>query len=464
LQSIEDAIDSLISPDSLRRELFGHERLVSTLYKAIKPDPAALEFFNIVICLSTLVEAIRVRLNPNPPDISKIMGSISDILDESITGLAIRKEGPAALDLSKINFQALSEKFKESKHKNTDLESLKAAIHAKLEKLIQVNKTRADFSEKFEELIESYNTGSRTIEEIFAELLNFTNTLNAEEERHVRENMSEEELVIFDILNMEFRYLNPLTFEEMINNWESECTKMRCNFMSVEYPEFTQPGGYQLAINAKPLFIKKALELCMPLGVLYIDGDMYVRKYPNIFDMPDVDFMARGWWIDPRSSYKMDESIMYDPYTFETSGGTMFFSQSSESKFLIQKWVSESSKTYNKGKADDRILSLVFNTNDNASATPMMILNTSGNLGFGTAATSYKLFVKSAPSRPKLFFNSKIPIFLSNILKSSVICFLLSFASLEFVIMFSSDFIPDLICCSCSFRFSISRFLASAAL
>jgi len=200
LQSIEDAIDSLISPESLRRQLFGHERLVSTLYKAIKPDPAALEFFNIVVCLSTLVEAIRVKLNPNPPDISKIMGGISDILDESITGLAIRKEGPAALDLSKINFQALAKKFKESKHKNTDLESLKAAIHSKLEKLIQANKTRADFSEKFEELIESYNTGSRTIEEIFAELLNFTNTLNAEEERHVRENMSEEELVIFDIL------------------------------------------------------------------------------------------------------------------------------------------------------------------------------------------------------------------------------------------------------------------------
>lgn len=200
LQSIEDAIDVLISPESLRRQLFGHERLVSTLYKAIKPDPAALEFFNIVVCLSTLVEAIRVRLNPNPPDISRIMGGISDILDESITGLAIRKEGPAALDLSKINFQALAQKFKESKHKNTDLESLKAAIHSKLEKLIQANKTRADFSEKFEELIESYNTGSRTIEEIFAELLNFTNTLNAEEERHVRENMSEEELVIFDIL------------------------------------------------------------------------------------------------------------------------------------------------------------------------------------------------------------------------------------------------------------------------
>jgi hypothetical protein len=168
---------------------------------------------------------------------------------------------------------------------------------------------------------------------------------------------------INDILNMECRYLNPLTFEEMINGWELECRKIGCNFMSVEYPEFAQPGGYQLAINAKPLFIQKALELCAPQGVLYIDGDMYVRKYPNVFDIQDIDFMARGWWIDPRASCQMEESIMYDPYTFETSGGTMFFSQSKEANFLIKKWISESSKPYNKGKADDRILSLVFNTN-----------------------------------------------------------------------------------------------------
>ncbi len=47
----------------------------------------------------------------------------------------------------------LRSRFKESKHKNTDLEVLKAAIRAQLEKLIRLNKTRADFAEKFEELI-----------------------------------------------------------------------------------------------------------------------------------------------------------------------------------------------------------------------------------------------------------------------------------------------------------------------
>ena len=77
---------------------------------------------------------------------------------------------------------------------------LKAAIRAKLEKLVALNRTRADFSEKFEELIESYNAGSRTIEALYQELLNLSNSLSTEEQRHVRENLTEEELVIFDIL------------------------------------------------------------------------------------------------------------------------------------------------------------------------------------------------------------------------------------------------------------------------
>jgi type I restriction enzyme R subunit len=77
---------------------------------------------------------------------------------------------------------------------------LKAAIFAKLEKLIRLNRTRADFAEKFEALIESYNNGSRNIEQLFEELLKLSMSLDAEQERHVREHLSEEELVIFDIL------------------------------------------------------------------------------------------------------------------------------------------------------------------------------------------------------------------------------------------------------------------------
>lgn len=200
LSRIEDGVNALISPDALRQDFFGHERLVSTLYKAVKPDPIALSFTSRVACLATLAGAIREKLNPNPPDISTVMGDINSLLDQSIVGHKVREPSVPALDLSKINFEALAQRFEKSKHKNSDLEVLKAAIRAKLEKLIQLNRTRADFAKKFEQLIQNYNSGSATIEALYNELIALSNSLNEEEQRHVRENMTEEELVIFDIL------------------------------------------------------------------------------------------------------------------------------------------------------------------------------------------------------------------------------------------------------------------------
>jgi type I restriction enzyme R subunit len=200
LQRIDDAVNALISPDPLRREFFGHERLVSTLYGAVKPDPAALEFAGRVASITAIADAIRTKLNPNPADITEVMGDIGKLLDASITGVDMPAKPVPVMDLSKIDFEALRSRFKESKHKNTDLEVLKAAIRAQLEKLISLNKTRADFAEKFEELIENYNQGSQSIEGLFEELLKLSRNLNLEQERHVRENMTEEELVIFDIL------------------------------------------------------------------------------------------------------------------------------------------------------------------------------------------------------------------------------------------------------------------------
>ena len=66
--------------------------------------------------------------------------------------------------------------------------------------MVQLNRTRADYLEKFQELIDSYNGGSRNIEEFFRELIALSKILTEEQTRHVREHLSEEELTIFDIL------------------------------------------------------------------------------------------------------------------------------------------------------------------------------------------------------------------------------------------------------------------------
>ncbi|MDA3924097.1 MAG: type I restriction endonuclease subunit R, partial [Kiritimatiellae bacterium] len=200
LQMINDAMNALIAPDDVRKEFLAHERLVSTLYKAVKPDPAALEFSPRTACLTTIADAIRATINPGPVDISKVMGEVQEVLDNSITDVDMPDNPVPLINLSKIDFEKLRSRFKKSKHKSTDLERLKAAIRAQLEKLIRFNKTRTDYLEKFEEMVESYNNGSRNIEQILEDLLRFAENLSEEQQRHVREHLSEEELTVFDIL------------------------------------------------------------------------------------------------------------------------------------------------------------------------------------------------------------------------------------------------------------------------
>lgn len=271
LAAVENAVNELISPDTLRREFFGHDRFVGTLYSAVKPDPAAIEFSVRVSGIATLAAAIRAKLCPDPPDIATILGQITGLLDDSITGLSIREGGPPAIDLSKINFEALAQRFKESKHKNTDLEALKAAIAAKLEQLVRLNRTRTDFAEKFEELIESYNNGSRNIEQLFEELLKLSNSLDDEQERHVRENLTEEELVIFDILTRPAPELSSAERDEvkkvakvllsklkklLVLNWRQKAAARSKLKLAIEDTLDTLPAAYD-----RPMFAQKCSAL-----------------------------------------------------------------------------------------------------------------------------------------------------------------------------------------------------------
>ncbi len=202
---IGDAVNAVISPDPLRKEFLAHERLVRTLFRAVKPDPTVLEFVSRVSCIAIIADEIRLRTGSgNAADISGVLSQVNQLLDESIAadGFRIRegKDGQAIIDLAKIDFDALAKRFAKSNKKNVDLEQLKAAIRAQLDKLIRLNRTRADYLAKFEELIESYNAGSRNIQELFEELLGFARALTQEEQRHLRENLSEDELTVFDIL------------------------------------------------------------------------------------------------------------------------------------------------------------------------------------------------------------------------------------------------------------------------
>jgi type I restriction enzyme, R subunit len=200
LTLVGQATNALLAPDERRKAFLAQARLAERLYAAIKPHKRASEFAARMATVTAIAENIREATAPEKTDITEVLRRIGEVLDRSIEGAAIAPGGPPPIDLSRIDFKALAAKFKESKTKNLDLERLKAAIRAQLDRLIAANDTRVSLREKFEALIEAYNAGSTRIEQLFQELLDLSRTLSEEETRHVREQLTEDELCVFDLL------------------------------------------------------------------------------------------------------------------------------------------------------------------------------------------------------------------------------------------------------------------------
>jgi type I restriction enzyme R subunit len=290
---IGEGVEKLITPDPLRKEFLGHVRLVRTLFQAVKPDPAAVQFLSIVSCLTMIADAINERTGEGHPDIKGVMSEVSTLLDRSIAadGFTIRHtNNQAVVDLSKIDFEALAKRFAQSKTKNIELEQLKAAIRRQLERMITVNRTRADYLSKFEELIEQYNNGSRNIEELLSELLTLTRTLDDEEQRHVRENLSEEELVIFDILT---RPGPELTTEER-NEIKRVARELLQKVKTLLVINWRQKSTARSQVK---LAIEDALDAGLPLAYSL---DLYKQKCAVVFEHVYESFpdQARGQTID----------------------------------------------------------------------------------------------------------------------------------------------------------------------
>jgi len=205
-QAVEDGANRLLAPEAVKRDFLSRARLVDALHGAVKPDPVAVEF--VVRCGSIRALADYIRNRGDPPDIAHVMLGIQELLDRSIgaepfkikDSSANKASGVQGIDLSTIDFEKLAKRFEKKKPTSSDLERLKAAVKAQLEHMVRLNRTRADYLEKFEALIEAYNSGSRNIDEIFKDLVALSRVLTDEQERHVREQLSEEELTVFDIL------------------------------------------------------------------------------------------------------------------------------------------------------------------------------------------------------------------------------------------------------------------------
>jgi type I restriction enzyme R subunit len=194
-----DAVEAILLNDDSKRTYFSLAGNITRLYKAILPDPNANEFTATEALFSRLTQEIRSEV-PDV-DISEVKAQVEELLDDSIVAgqFIIPDSQGQYIDLSQLNFEALKARFATG-YQRTEAEKLKGTLNRKLQSMVSLNKSRTNYLEKFQQMIEDYNAGSRNVELFFNDLLTFAQDLEVEDKRAITENLTEEELAIFDLL------------------------------------------------------------------------------------------------------------------------------------------------------------------------------------------------------------------------------------------------------------------------
>lgn len=196
---LNDAREALIANDESKRKFLSLADQVVRRHKALLPHEAANEYLPDRALFEAIADKIRSLMKE--ADISGVVEAVESLLDESIAaeGYIIHEPTEAPLDLSRVNFEALRASFQEGR-KRTEAERLRGAVSSKLKRMVRLNKTRINYMEKFQRMIDDYNSGAANVDQFYENLVQFTSDIDEETKRTIAEQLTEEELAIFDLL------------------------------------------------------------------------------------------------------------------------------------------------------------------------------------------------------------------------------------------------------------------------
>jgi type I restriction enzyme R subunit len=291
--------DTLLTNDEWRKGFNVYENTISSLYEACKPEimgrgkysrvreVAAFQYLRGVI--DSLIEQ---------KDIDAISLKIAELLDESVVvndaeaftarqysaEYQIIQKGKT-WDLSKINFDKLREEFKQATYKHIEIADLRAFLQHKLELMLQQNATRTDFAQRLQQIIDAYNTGGSATENYYEDLMKFTEDLRAEDERHIREGLSEDELEVFDLLKKD-----KMTQEE--TQKVRLAAKSLLHRLLEEHPKVLVQDWYKDTQTQKQVrsAVEKVLDSNLPESY---DRVLFREKCDNVFYLM-LDYASHG--------------------------------------------------------------------------------------------------------------------------------------------------------------------------
>ncbi|ANV92054.1 type I restriction endonuclease subunit R [Picosynechococcus sp. PCC 8807] len=198
IATFDDAINKIVATANSKEEFLAHSRLLNRIFSAILPDAAAQEFIKPLAIAQQLQKKLKTLNTTINIDVAK--AEIEAILDQAITTKDyVLPETTELIDISKLDFGAIRDEFNDG-YQNSLLEKLQQAIATKLQDMVKLNKSRLNYYDKFQQMIEDYNSQTRNAEAFLNQLLQLVEELQTEDRRAIAENLDEEKLALFDLL------------------------------------------------------------------------------------------------------------------------------------------------------------------------------------------------------------------------------------------------------------------------
>lgn len=210
IAAIQSGVNAVYTTDETKSKYGVLAREVFKKYKALMPNNAIYDYKDRRDAINAIYAVIAD--NTDEADITSLVKQVQEVVDKSIDSLDVLLEPVEGygnkIDISRLDFERIEKEFlKMDGKKNVAVQSLKSRIEQKLNQMLDQNPYRIDFHEKYQKIVDAYNHGKeyKAIKEIFDKLLDLYKDLNEEEKRATREDLSEDELTVFDMLGRDKR-------------------------------------------------------------------------------------------------------------------------------------------------------------------------------------------------------------------------------------------------------------------
>lgn len=213
IEMFQEYANLILAKDDYKRQLGLFVNTIEGLYDSAKPEiyshPKIKKARDVFEYLKKIVD----RHVDQDQAIERAKQKLNRLLDTSVLGKGDLQETTIAdnyiidpskqIDLSKLDFEKLRAAFPENKHKNIQFADLRELMEMKLKQMLAQNKTRGSFLERFEKIIEDYNSGHLEIEDVYGAMTDFAKDLSKEQQRAATEGLTDEQLEIYDLLKKE---------------------------------------------------------------------------------------------------------------------------------------------------------------------------------------------------------------------------------------------------------------------